>query len=520
MTKNTPHILVVDNNITSLKYIEFTLTSIGFKSTLAKNGIEAIEKTKNQHFDLIISELNLPLMSGSDLVRQIRKTAEYRLTPIIILSDNEEEKTWIQNLNDGADDFIIKPFKQELFISIIKAHLKKALLRKTIIDSSRKNILDFDKGCIIYCTPSTNLFKLSQHLIKTPIKHIESDVELFSYLKEKNVWRIIIDDNAIWAISILDKISKTTEQLIPIDILISDSKDTDKIDYLLTNRIDSFLYKQLDERLILHQINSSVQQELDIKNKYFNALNSAAKQSPIRFEDQYNEELEDFNIQVIHQAYNKLAGGDFYETFTIDNDRKIIVVGDVMGKKWDAWFLVPAYIAYIRSTINFFLSREEFDFFKSPCKFLEIINKAIFKDLKLGEVFTTLSIITVCSRTSKISIASAGALPPLFYNAKEKKLAQLNILGTLLGVIPDARYLNLIQDFDHGDKLLLYTDGYIEAVNDRTGCMIGNEDFLESIKHTIRKESIKLSDIDYQLIHNLNISKFDDDRTILLVQKN
>ena len=349
---------------------------------------------------------------------------------------------------------------------------------------------------------------------------MESDEELFSYLKEKNVWRIIIDDNAIWAISILDKISKTTEQLIPIDILISDSKDTDKIDYFLTNHIDSFLYKQLDERLILHQINSSVQQELNLKNKYFNALNSAAKNSPIRFEDQYNEEIGDFNIQVIHQAYNKLAGGDFYETFTIDNYQKIIVIGDVMGKKWDAWFLVPAYIAYIRSTINFFLSREEFDFIKSPGKFLEIINKSLFKDLKLGEVFTTLSIITVCSQTSKVSIASAGALQPIFFNAKENKLAQLNITGTLLGVIPDAHYLSLIQDFNQGDKILLYTDGYIEAVNDRTGNMIGDEVFLESIHQVMGKASIQLPDVEHQLIHSLNISKFDDDRTLLLVQKN
>ena len=520
MTKNTPHILVVDSNIATLKYIEFTLTGIGYKSTLAKNGLEAIEKTKNQHFDLIISDLYLPLMSGNNLVRQIRQTPEYRLTPFIFLSDNNEEETWIQNLNDGADDFITKPFKQEVFISKIKAHLKKALLRREILDSSNKNNLNFDKGIIIYCTPCANKFKLSQQFIKTPLKYSDSDEELFSYLKEENVWRILIDDNAIWAISILDKISKTTEKLIPIDILISDSNDTDKIDYLLTNHIDSFLYKQLDERLIIHQINSSVQQEFNFKNKYFNALNSAAKQSPVRFENQYNEDIADFNIQVIHQAYNKLAGGDFYETFNVDNQKKIIVIGDVMGKKWDAWFFVPAYIAYIRSTINFFLSREEFDFIKSPSRFLEMINKSIFKDLKLSEVFTTLSIITVCSQTSKVSIASAGALQPLFFNAKENKLTQLNITGTLLGVIPDARYLSLIQDFKKGDKLLLYTDGYTEAINDRTGNMIGNEDFLESIENVIGKHNIKLSDIEYELIHTLNISKFDDDRTLFIVQKN
>lgn len=520
MTKLTPHILVVDNNTATLKYIEFTLTGIGYKSTLAKNGLEAIEKAKNQHFDLIISDLYLPLMSGNDLVRQIRKTPEYTYTPFIFLSDNNEEETWIQNLNDGADDFITKPFKQEVFISKIKTHLKRTLLRKEIIDASRKNNLNFDKGNIVYCTPQDNIFKLSQDYIKTPVKLVHADEDLFSYLKNENVWRIIIDDNAVWAISILDKISKTTEQLIPIDVLISDSKDTDKIDYLLSNHIDSFLYKQLDNRLITHQINSSVQQELNLKNKYFNALNTAAKQSPVRFENQYDENISDFNIQVIHQAYNKLAGGDFYETFNVDNRKKIIVVGDVMGKKWDAWFFVPAYIAYVRSTINFYLSREEFDFIKSPGKFLEIINKSIFKDLKLSEVFTTLSIITVCSQTSKVSIASAGALQPVFYNAKENKTTQLNIVGTLLGVIPDAHYLSLIQDFNIGDKLLLYTDGYIEAVNDRTGNMIGNEDFLKSINRVLNRDEVELSEIESKLIHELNISKFDDDRTLFLVQKN
>lgn len=520
MTKYTPHILVVDSNTATLKYIEFTLTGIGYKSTFAKNGLEAIEKTKSQHFDLIISELELPLMSGNDLVRQIRQTPEYIHTPFIFLSDNEEEKIWIQNLNDGADDFITKPFKQEVFISKIKSHLKKTFLRKEIFDSSRKNNLNFDKGNIIYCSPKANKFKLSQEKIKTPIKHAQFDKELFSFLKEENVWRIIIDDNAVWAISILDKISKATEQLIPIDVLISDSDDGDKIDYLLTNHIDSFLYKQLNKKLITHQINASIQQELNLKNKYFNALNTAAKQSPVRFENQYNENIGDFNIQVIHQAYNKLAGGDFYETFNVDDQKKIIVIGDVMGKKWDAWFFVPAYIAYIRSTINFFLSRQEFNFIKSPGKFLEIINQSIFKDLKLSEVFTTLSIITVCSQTSKVSIASAGALQPLFYNAKENKHVQLNIVGTLLGVIPDARYLSLIQDFHKGDKIILYTDGYTEAVNDRTGNMIGNDFFLQSVSPTINKEAIQLSEIESQLIKSLNISRFDDDRTLFLVQKN
>jgi len=520
MTKHAPNILVVDNNVATLKYIEFTLTGIGYKCTLAQNGIEAIEKAKNQHFDLIISDLYLPLMDGNDLVRQLRQTPEYKHTPFIFLSENNEEETWIQNLNDGADDFITKPFKQEVFISKIKAHLKKAFLKKEIIEGSRKDTLNFEKGKIIYCTPKENKFELPQRYIKTPIKQAHTDEELFSYLEEKNIWRIIIDDNAIWAVSILDKISKTINQLIPIDILISDTKDIDKIDYFLDNNIDSFIYKELHERLIIHRINASVQQEINLKNKYFNALNMAAKQSPVRFENLHNENINDFNIQIIHQPYNKLAGGDFYEVFDVDNHKKITIIGDVMGKKWDAWFFVPAYVAYIRSTINFFLSRHEFDFVHSPGKFLEIINQCVFKDLQLSEVFTTLSIVSVCSETSKISIASAGALHPLFYNANANKLSQLNIVGTLLGVLPDARYLSLIQDFNKGDKLMLYTDGYTEAVNDKTGSMIGDDAFLENITNIIDENNVDISEIESKLIHSLNVSKFDDDRTLLLIQKN
>lgn len=520
MTELSPHILVVDDDIVTLKSIELILTGIGYKSTLAKNGLEAIEKAKSQHFDLIISDLYMPLMDGNHLVRQLRKTPEYKHTPFIFLSGSTEEETWIQNLNDGADDFITKPIKQKIFISKIKAHLKKAFLKKEIIESSRKNNINFDKGSIVYCAPQNNKFKLPQKYIKTPIKQVLTDEELFFYLEGNNIWRIIIDDNAIWAISILDKISKATNQLIPIDILISDSEDTDKIDYLLINNIDSFLYKQLDERLIIHQINSSVQQEINLKYKYLNAINMAAKQSPIRFEHTHNENIQDFNIQIVHQPFNKLAGGDYYELFDVDEQKKIAIIGDVMGKKWDAWFFVPAYIAYIRSTINFFLNRQEYDFVQSPGKFLEIINQCVFKDLQLSEVFTTLSIVSICSATSKISIASAGALHPLFYNAKENKLSQLNITGTLLGVIPDARYLSLIQDFNKGDKLMLYTDGYTEAMNDKTGNMIGDDAFLENITNTIDQKSVDISEIESNFIQTCNVSKFDDDRTLLLIQKN
>ena len=520
MAKVSPHILVVDDDVIILKFIEFTLKGLGYQTTLAKNGKEAIEHAKNLHFDLIISDLYMPLMDGNDLVRHFRKSPEYKHTPFIFLSGNNEEETWIKNLNDGADDFITKPIKQKIFISKIKSHLKKAYLREDLINGARKNNISFEKGNLIYCANRTKPFPLSRKHIKTKIKVVYTKTDLFMALQEVNTWGIIIDDNARWAMDILQKITEIVSNHIPISLLLSDTEDNEKIDFFLNYQINTYLYKSLPSKLIIHQINSDIQREVDLKNKYLNALNTAAKRSPIRCENDFSLNIKDYNIQILHEPYDKLPGGDYYELIEVDENRKIFVLGDVMGKKWDAWFFVPAYIAYIRSTINFFLNRKELDFVASPGKFLEIINQYVFKDLKLTEVFTTLSIISICTASNKISVASAGALRPYYFNAFDDTISQLNIVGTLLGVIPDAKYQSLVHDFQNGDKLIFYTDGFTEATNDKNNEMIGDDAIFFELENNKNEKNLSLRKIDEELTHEFNVSKFDDDRTLMIIQRN
>lgn len=520
MAKVSPHILVVDNDIVILKFIEFTLKGLGYHTALARNGKEAIEKAKNQHFDLIISDLYMPLMDGNQLIRHLRKTPEYRYTPFIFLSGNNEEETWIKNLNDGADDFIIKPIKQKIFVSKIKSHLKKSYLRKDILAEERRHDVSFEKGSLIYCANRAKPFPIPRKHIKTEIRVVYTDSDFFRALQEMNTWGIIIDDEASWAINILKKITEIVAHHIPVTVLVSDTKDAEKMENLLQCNVSNFIFKTLDSKVIVHQINSNIQRENELKNKYLNALNTAAKRSPIRFENKFSDHLKDFNIQILHQPYDKLPGGDYYEVIDVDENRKIVILGDVMGKKWDAWFFVPAYIAYIRSTINFFVNRQELDFVKSPGKFLEIINQYVFKDIQLTEVFTTLSIISICSASNKVSLASAGALRPYYYNSKEDTILQLNIIGTLLGVIREAEYQSLTYNIQKGDKLLLCTDGYTEAKNDKTNTMIGDDALLHVLNHNKKKELLSPTEMEEELTKSFHVSKFDDDRTLLIIQRN
>jgi DNA-binding response OmpR family regulator len=520
MAKITPHILVVDDDILILKFIESKLKKLGYHTSLAKNGKEAIDLAKSNIFDLIISDLYMPLMDGNELVKHIRKLPEYHHTPFIFLSGSTEEETWIKNLNDGADDFITKPLKLNVFISKIQTHLKKAYLRKDILNTNQKNNISFEKGHLIYCANSDKPFPLSNKHIKTNLLTVEKASELFTALQGSNIWGIIIDDSAEWAIQILEKIAEIVSSQIPISILISDIENIKLQNHFFKYKISNFLYKQLDIKIILHQINSSIEHEHVVKQKYMNALNSAAKKSPIRFEHDYETEVKDYKIQILHEPYDKLPGGDYYEIIEVDENRKIVILGDVMGKKWDAWFFVPAYIAYIRSTINFFRHRKEMDFIESPGKFLEIINQYIYKDLQLTEVFTTLSIISICSETNKIAIASAGALRPYYYDSQTGGTTQMNIVGTLLGIVKESKYRSLVQKFEPNDKIIFYTDGYNEAVNDRTGNMVGDDAILQALDRLKEEKQISPQIIEKSIARQNNISKFDDDRTLLLIQRN
>ncbi len=519
MIKSTPHILVIDDDKLILKQIEFMLINSGCRLTLVSSGEEALKKSKKVHFDLIISDLYMPSMSGSELVQYFRSTAEYKYVPIVMLSANSEEEVSSKNINAGADDFISKPIQQKLFLSKINAHLRRAFLRRDIISEAQKSDVSYKKGTVIYCANPKFTFSLLQQDILTDIQIVFNESDLFKQLQEGHIWGLIVDNSAEWITHTREKVKNLIDKELPIIFLVEDMNYEPISSKLLQFKSSTFISKQLKRELLLHQINASIQREIDLKNKYINALNTAAKRSPIRFNNEYAEDFNNYGIHILHEAYNKLPGGDYYEVIEVTPTSKIIIMGDIMGKKWDAWFFVSAYIAYIRSTINFFLKQQEIDFVHQPGKLLYIINQYVLKDMQLTEVFTTLNVVGICTKSNKVSVASAGGLRPYIYRQKEDGMSQLNILGTLLGVIPDAEYRSLTVSFKKGDKLALYTDGYSEAIDNNKNNMIGEQALFEALyKYRVAKK-VKPKAIDSSIQKSHNITKFDDDRTLVIIER-
>lgn len=123
MSKQT--ILVVDDERDLLDLIEYNLKKEGFKVLKAENGEEGISKAKEHRPDLILLDIMMPKMDGLEAVEIMRKDDDLKKTPIILLTARSDEKTEIDGLNKGGDDYITKPISTTKLVSRIKAALRR-----------------------------------------------------------------------------------------------------------------------------------------------------------------------------------------------------------------------------------------------------------------------------------------------------------------------------------------------------------------------------------------------------------
>ncbi len=91
----------------------------------AENGEEGIERAKEFHPDLVLMDIMMPKMDGMEAVEKMRKDDELKSIPIIFLTARSDEKTEVEGLNKGGDDYITKPISTTKLISRIKAVLRR-----------------------------------------------------------------------------------------------------------------------------------------------------------------------------------------------------------------------------------------------------------------------------------------------------------------------------------------------------------------------------------------------------------
>jgi two-component system KDP operon response regulator KdpE len=115
-------ILVVDDESQITRVLRTSLSSQGYDIRVANDGETALEIMKDWTPDLVITDLSMPNMDGLELCRRLRLSSKI---PIIVLSVRGEEKTKVQALDAGADDYVTKPFGIEELLARVRANLRR-----------------------------------------------------------------------------------------------------------------------------------------------------------------------------------------------------------------------------------------------------------------------------------------------------------------------------------------------------------------------------------------------------------
>jgi two-component system phosphate regulon response regulator PhoB len=118
-------ILIVEDEMPLVTLLRYNLEREGFAALDAQDGEEALNIAREHKPDLVLLDWMLPLMSGIEVCRQLRRNPETREIPIVMLTARGEEGDKLRGLDSGADDYVTKPFSPSELIARIRAVLRR-----------------------------------------------------------------------------------------------------------------------------------------------------------------------------------------------------------------------------------------------------------------------------------------------------------------------------------------------------------------------------------------------------------
>jgi len=113
-------ILTVDDSLSIRQMVAFTLKSAGHTVVEAPDGEAGLAKALSEHFDLVLTDQNMPKMDGLTLIRNLRASGKYPQTPLLMLTTESGDSMKTQGKEAGATGWLVKPFDPAKLLQVVK----------------------------------------------------------------------------------------------------------------------------------------------------------------------------------------------------------------------------------------------------------------------------------------------------------------------------------------------------------------------------------------------------------------
>jgi len=169
-----PRVLIADDDPSMRALLEAALTREGFETDLVSNGRDALARLREQPFDVVLLDVDMPFLDGMRTLREIRSSDRFRTLPVILVTGSVDEAERIRGLERGADDYLGKPVQIRELAARVRAQLRERTAWTSEMERGRqvrRNLTAALEGL----TTATSLLALATELVERLPRALEVD---------------------------------------------------------------------------------------------------------------------------------------------------------------------------------------------------------------------------------------------------------------------------------------------------------------------------------------------------------
>ncbi len=498
-------VLVVDDNADMRAYLT-ALLGRSYQVDVARNGEEALELVRRDPPDLVLTDVMMPVMDGTALLRTVRQDPDLAHLPIIMLSARAGEAEAVEGLSTGADDYLVKPFAASELLARVRANLELARARRSRGEMERRQLL-LDQAQQLSRVGSweidlaTGAINGSREFLRQMQMSAE---ELQSVGLEAGIASRVHPDDVQ---HVRDSIAASLEGA-PLDyvtrVLTPDGQER-------IYRVLGLLERDDEGRPIrLQGSNQDITEQRRAEQAM--AAAAAAQEAAVR-EHRIADELQrsllpppaftsdHLRVATYYRAgmEGSRVGGDWYDVIELGAGRTALVIGDVMGRGVRAAAVMGQLRAVLRAYARLDLP---------PAEVLENLDGFV-RDIGEDQIVTCVYAVYDPGDRS-FTYATAGHLPPLLL-LPGQAARPLTAAGPPLGIGFPGPVEERVE-LPVGATVALYTDGLVERRNRDL------DHGIDRLAALLSENGAAIEETPESLVRSLLAGEADDDVAILLAQ--
>jgi sigma-B regulation protein RsbU (phosphoserine phosphatase) len=510
-------ILIIDDDKTIRKLINHHLKLNNYKTFEAENSIQAFEILKKENIDLVLSDVTMEGMDGFEFCQKVRENEKHRFLPFIFVTAKNTLEDKSKAIESGGDDIITKPFDIEELILKTQALIRRSDIYRTYgLRKSLHKSFDEIPAKVLFVDDDPSMAKLFKYnLDKAGFDcRLASSVDEAMDLIKSEVPDIIVSDIMMPKTDGFEfrKMILQNNQLKDIPFIFLTAKNTEN-DILegYNLGITDYVVKTAGPKVVVAKVSAIIKSLGNERRKIISELQEASSSLRTKVVPDTFPDFDGFSISHLHIPFKGIPGGDFLDYYKLDENNIAVILGDVMGKKWGAWYFAYAYAGYIRSALRSVLqSAEEY----SPSDILEKVNSTVYADTKISEVFATISIVILNNKNRTLKYSGAGDIP-IIYNPINGELVRIKSKGLLLGFAKKGEYEDAVIKLSSKDRIYLTTDGIIDS-RSKNKDSFGEKRLFDLIENLT--DSPKSLEIIKEKFDQFTDSEYDDDVSLILIE--